>query len=137
MYKGWTRKNLISGHIDEENVPPELPRIILVIHGVRNVKQAIQLYETIEGLRDFSQWLEIVVITQPQLLHQLSDSVKVIMERLCMMHLPDTGAIIYSGNYSSPPMFYEVCKILTQPAHFSSCLESLFATIGRYSLWRR
>ncbi|KAF7373686.1 Kinase-like protein [Mycena sanguinolenta] len=108
VYKRLTRQNLNSRRTDEENIlPSELPHITLIVHGVRNMEQANQLYETIDRLSDFCQWIGIVVITEPQLLLHLSDSARVIMENVCTMCLPDIGPIIYSGKYPSPPMFYE------------------------------
>ncbi|KAF8147957.1 hypothetical protein K438DRAFT_457414 [Mycena galopus ATCC 62051] len=110
-----TRRKLISRRSGGETiVPPELRRITLIVHGVHNVEQADQLYETIERLKDFHPWIGVVVITEPQLLRHLSHSL-VIMENLCTLyvaHGSDAGSIIYSGRHPSPPMFYESLFLL-------------------------
>ncbi|KAJ6482742.1 hypothetical protein C8R45DRAFT_1075813, partial [Mycena sanguinolenta] len=106
-----TRRKLTSRRGGEETiVPSELRRITLIVHGVRNVKQAYPLYETIERLKDFYPWIGVVAITEPQVLHHLSHSPRVIMENVCTMYVPhgsDARSIIYSGRHPSPPTFYE------------------------------
>ncbi|KAJ7885332.1 hypothetical protein B0H14DRAFT_3431942 [Mycena olivaceomarginata] len=112
VYKCFAGNGLGSG----STLSPEMPRIILAIHGVRNAEQADELYETIEGLEvglgDYYQAIRIVVITDPQLLRHLSDHAHAIMNHVCTLYVSDVGPVLYSGKFSSPPIFYESLFLL-------------------------
>ncbi|KAF7336393.1 Kinase-like protein [Mycena venus] len=107
-------KHRTAGRITPWNtLASALPRSTLVVHGVCNTKQAETLYETIKrlGVGQYNP-IRMVVITSPKLLHHLSDSDRAIMKHVCTLYVADIGTIIYSGKYSSPPMFYESLFLL-------------------------
>ncbi|KAJ6531027.1 hypothetical protein B0H19DRAFT_1190057 [Mycena capillaripes] len=117
MYENLSVGSLTSGSTDEENLlPTELPHITLVVHGVWSAKQAEELYETLErlevGLGDYYKSIRMLIITTPTLLRYVSDSDHAIMKRVCTLYVSDTGSVIYSGKFPSPPMFYESLFLL-------------------------
>ncbi|KAF7365848.1 Kinase-like protein [Mycena venus] len=80
----------------------------LIVHGLRNLQHAEEIYDTIHQLRDRQcQYLKIMVISDPRLLQYLSRADRHIMEYLCTLHVSATGPIRYSGRNSHLPVFYE------------------------------
>ncbi|KAF7365851.1 Kinase-likeprotein [Mycena venus] len=80
----------------------------LIVHGLRNLQHAEEIYDTIHQLRDKQcQYLKIMVISDPRLLQHLSRDDRHIMEYLCTLHVSATGPIRYSGRNSHLPVFYE------------------------------
>lgn len=87
-------------------------RQTVIIHGIRDSAQAVEIYRILErlkvrGQRDCTA-LDIVAISSPQLLHQAANYGVDLMKHVHTLAIAETGSIIYSGNPPPSPRFYEV-----------------------------
>lgn len=84
----------------------EIPRIIVIIHGIRDFAQAKELYDIIQRLEpQRNQSLHIVVISTPQVLREVSGNRLYITEHVYTLYLAETGRVIYSGR---PPVLLQI-----------------------------
>ncbi|KAJ7722656.1 hypothetical protein DFH07DRAFT_897892 [Mycena maculata] len=111
VYKELDPQKQDSGTDLESAQSPEPPRVIVVVHGIRNPEQADEVYELIDELEvelgKHYKYIGVVAISNPELLRHVSDDDKAIMKYVCTLNVLDNGSVIYSGNSPTPPEFYE------------------------------
>ncbi|KAF7328248.1 Serine/threonine-protein kinase STY8 [Mycena venus] len=108
----------------------EIPRIIVIIHGIRDFAQAKELYDIIQRLEpQQNQSLHIVVISTPQVLREVSGNRLYITEHVYTLYLAENGRVIYSGR----PL--ALLQINTNLFHL--VLDGIFRSAGEVSeqLW--
>jgi hypothetical protein len=80
--------------------------IVLIVHGVRDVDQADELFTLIKNLKrgtsEYFKHISIVVITGPKLFRELADRNVDITTYTYTSYISDAGSVAYSGKqYSS------------------------------------
>jgi hypothetical protein len=85
--------------------------VVLIVHGVRDVDQAKELFGLIKELKgdidyssntEYRKYISIVVITGSELLRHVSDRNEDISTYTYTSYISDAGSVVYSGKrYSS------------------------------------
>ncbi|KAJ7608066.1 hypothetical protein DFH06DRAFT_1149244 [Mycena polygramma] len=90
---------------------PEPPRIILVVHGIRNNDQGDEVSDTINELevklKKRYKYVGVVAISSSKILRHVSDDDPVIMDYVCTLFVSKSGSILYSGKSPNLPAFYK------------------------------
>ncbi|KAJ7237101.1 hypothetical protein C8J57DRAFT_1247343 [Mycena rebaudengoi] len=100
-------------------------RQTVIIHGIRDSAQAVEIYRILErlkvrGQRDCTA-LDIVAISSPQLLHQAANYGVDLMKHVHTLAITETGSIIYSP---PPPVFTRIWTELFELGATSSSTTS-------------
>ncbi|KAJ7204794.1 hypothetical protein GGX14DRAFT_398133 [Mycena pura] len=94
----------------------KLPNVTVVIHGIHGSNQATEMYAIIRSLRD-QRPLDIVAITIPELLHQVSRDHRSIMEHIYTLAVSATGMVSYSADPSALRWFNQNLFLLVLDAN--------------------
>ncbi|KAJ7251643.1 hypothetical protein C8J57DRAFT_670260 [Mycena rebaudengoi] len=99
-------------------------RQTLIIHGIRDSAQAVELCRILRRLnvreQDRLTAFDIVAISSPQVLRQVANHEVDLMKHVHTLAIAETGSIIYSGN---PPPSPHFCEGL-----FNLVLEGIYRT---------
>jgi hypothetical protein len=86
--------------------------IVLIVHGVRDVDQADELFRLIKRLKrgtfEYLKRISTVVITDSKLLRHVADRNPDILAYTHSSYISDAGSVIYSGKQYSSLLLEEV-----------------------------
>lgn len=111
------KKKYLNVNGDKSQTPKELTSITIVIHGIHSSEQAKEM-ETIIRLLGDQHCLHIVVITTPELLHQVSKNNHSIMQHIYTHAVSAMGMVSYSADPAALRWFNQVftSKVLLKVA---------------------
>jgi hypothetical protein len=100
------KKKYLNVNGDKSQTPKDsLTSITIVIHGIHSSEQAMEM-ETI--IRVFQHCLHIVVITTPELLHQVSRNSHSIMQHIYTLAVSAMGMVSHSADPAALRWFNQV-----------------------------
>ncbi|KAJ7797615.1 kinase-like domain-containing protein, partial [Mycena leptocephala] len=125
------RKNATHGRDPEGAQASVMSPIVLIVHGVRDVDQADELFGLIKKLKrgtsntEYFKHISIVVITGSKLLRHVSDGGADILNYTYTSYISDAGSVVYSGKqYSSLLLEESVLQLLVSGIHRLGGAES-------------
>ncbi|KAJ7858294.1 hypothetical protein B0H13DRAFT_2076187 [Mycena leptocephala] len=133
-YKRLARENTTHGRDPEGAQASVMSPVVLIVHGVRDVDQAKELFGLIKELKgdidyssntEYRKYISIVVITGSELLRHVSDRNEDISTYTYTSYISDAGSVVYSGKrYSSLLLKRNVLELLVSGIHRLGGAES-------------